>query len=89
MASADSIRKLVASNKGSLGRFRKDTTLVATAGHVLAQLDSLETLLADPVGALASAHPDSALTLQLQQTHALLAALIKDVKKNPLRYIRF
>ena len=89
MASADSIRNLVASNKRSLGRFRKDTTLVATAGHVLAQLDSLQTLLADPVGALASAHPDSALTLQLQQTHALLAALIKDVKKNPLRYIRF
>jgi phospholipid/cholesterol/gamma-HCH transport system substrate-binding protein len=89
MASADSIRKLVASNKGSLGRFRKDTTLVATAGHVLAQLDSLQMLLADPIGTLASAHSDSALTLQLRQTHTLLAALIKDVKKNPLRYVRF
>jgi hypothetical protein len=80
---------LVASNNGSLGRFRKDTTLATTAGHVLAEVDSLRAMLANPVGTIAAAHPDSALTRQLQQTHILLAALIKDVKAHPLRYIRF
>jgi hypothetical protein len=55
----------------------------------MAQVDSLRAMLADPIGTMAAAHPDSALTLQLQRTHVLLAALIADVKKNPLRYIRF
>jgi hypothetical protein len=89
MAAADSLRTLVTSNKGSLGRFRRDTTLVTTANHVLAEVDTLRTLLSNPVGAIAAAHPDSVLTHQLEQTHILLAALIKDVKSNPLRYIRF
>jgi phospholipid/cholesterol/gamma-HCH transport system substrate-binding protein len=89
MAAADSIRNLLASSKGSVGRFRKDTTLVGTAGHVLAEIDSLKALLSNPVGTIAAAHSDSALTLQLEQTHVLLAALIRDVKKDPLRYIRF
>jgi hypothetical protein len=89
VAAADSIRALLASNKGTLGRFRRDTTLVTKATHVLAEVDTLKALFANPVGAIAAAHSDSALTLQLAQTHTLLAALIKDVKKNPLHYIRF
>jgi phospholipid/cholesterol/gamma-HCH transport system substrate-binding protein len=89
MAAADSIRNLVASNKGSVGRFRRDTTLVAKASHVLAEVDTLRGRFSDPVGAIASEHPDSALTRQLAQTHTLLAALIKDMKENPMRYIRF
>jgi ABC-type transporter Mla subunit MlaD len=89
MAAADSIRTLMASNKGSLGRFRRDTTLVTNANHVLAEVDTLRALLSNPVGSIAAAHPDSALTRQLARTHVLLAALIKDAKSNPLRYIRF
>jgi MlaD protein len=89
MAAADSIRALLASNKGSLGRFRRDTTLATTAAHVMAEVDTLRAMLSNPVGAIAAAHPDSALTHQLEQTHILLAALIKDAKSNPLRYITF
>ncbi len=89
MAAADSIRTLVSSNKGTLGRFRRDTTLVPTANHVLAEVDTLRALLSDPVGAIAAAHPDSVLTHRLEQTHILLAALIKDAKAHPLRYIIF
>lgn len=89
MAAADSIRTLMSSNKGSLGRFRRDTTLVTNANHVLAEVDTLRGLLSNPVGAIAAAHADSALTRQLDRTHVLLASLIKDVKSNPLRYIRF
>ena len=89
MASADSIRTLLASNRGSIGRFRRDTTLVTKAQHVLAQLDSLHTLLSTPLTGIAMAHSDSALTRKLAETHSLLAALIRDVKENPMRYIRF
>lgn len=89
MAAADSIRTLVASNRGSLGRFRRDTTLVTNATHILAEVDTLRTLLGDPLGSIAAAHSDSTLTLQLARTHTLLAALIKDAKSHPLRYISF
>jgi phospholipid/cholesterol/gamma-HCH transport system substrate-binding protein len=89
MAAADSIRTLVSSNKGTLGRFRRDTTLVTNAGHVLAEVDTLRALLSNPVGAIAAAHADSALTRQLARTHVLLASLISDARKNPKRYIAF
>jgi phospholipid/cholesterol/gamma-HCH transport system substrate-binding protein len=89
MAAADSIRALMSSNKGSIGRFRRDTTLVTNASHVLAEIDTLRGLLSDPVGAIAAAHPDSVLVRQLDRTHVLLASLIKDAKSHPLRYIRF
>jgi hypothetical protein len=89
MAAADSIRALMSSNKGNIGRFRRDTTLVTNASHVLAEVDTLRGLLSNPVSAIAAAHSDSVLTRQLDRTHALLASLIKDVKSHPLRYIRF
>jgi ABC-type transporter Mla subunit MlaD len=89
MAAADSIKTLVESNKGNIGRFRRDTTLVTNASHILAEVDTLRALLSNPVGAIAAAHPDSALTRQLDRTHVLLASLIRDVKSNPMRYIRF
>ncbi len=89
MAAADSIRTLVSSNKGSLGRFRRDTTLTTKAKGVLAELDKLSALAASPAGALEAAHPDSSLTRELSRTRLLLAELIRDLKKHPLRYIAF
>jgi len=89
MAAADSIRTLTSSNKGSLGRFRRDSTLTTKAAGVLAQLDTLRALASHPVGSIAAAHSDSSLTRELDRTHALLASLIKDIKKHPLRYITF
>jgi hypothetical protein len=89
MAAADSIRTLMASNKGSLGRFRRDTTFFTNANHILGEIDTLQVLLVDPVGSFEAAHSDSTLTLQLARTRTLLAALIKDAKSHPLRYIQF
>jgi len=89
MAAADSIRTLIGSNRGNLGRFRRDTTLVTNANHVLAEVDALRALFTNPVGTIAAAHSDSALARQLDQTHILLASLIRDVKSHPMRYIRF
>src|SRR6266550_502176 len=89
MAATDSIRSLMASDKGSLGRFRRDTTLVTKAKGLLAELDTLQILVSNPVGSIAAAHPDSSLTKELSRTHALLASLIKDIKTHPQRYINF
>lgn len=86
MAAVDSIFTLMSSNKTSLGRFRRDSTLVTKAGHVLAGLDSLQTLSSGTIGGTAAA--DSALAKELTRTRALLAALIKDIKAHPLRYIK-
>lgn len=89
MAAADSIRTLMSSNRGSLGRFRRDTTLVAKASGVLAQLDSLSALVSNPLGTIAGAQSDSSLTRELGRRRVLLASLIRDIKNNPLRYINF
>jgi hypothetical protein len=89
MAAADSIRRLTSSNKGNFGRFRSDSTLVTKAKHVLADLDTLRALAMSPVGTLAAIHSDTVLAQQLERQHILLAELIKDMKSNPSRYIRF
>lgn len=89
MAAADSIRTLVSSNKGSLGRFRRDTTLTSKAAEVLAELDKLSALAGGGAGALEATHPDSLLTKELSHTRLLLAELVRDLKKHPFRYITF
>jgi len=88
MAAADSIRTLMSSNKGSLGRFRRDSTLANKASEVLARVDTLRSLLADPLGTIAAAHSDSVLTRELARTHFLLDSLIKDVRKRRGRYVK-
>jgi hypothetical protein len=87
MGAADSIRALMSSNKTSLGRFRRDSTLVTKARHVLAELDTLRALTSGPIGGAAAA--DSSLAKELGRTRGLLAALIKDIKAHPFRYIKF
>ena len=89
MAAVDSLRRLVSSNRGSIGRFRKDSTLVTKAGHVMAELDTIRSLVSSPLGTIAAVHSDSVLARKLDEQHQLLAALIKDIKSNPMRYIQF
>jgi phospholipid/cholesterol/gamma-HCH transport system substrate-binding protein len=88
MASTDSIRSLLSSNRGSLGRFQRDTTLFTKASGVMAEVDTLRALLSNPVGSIAAAHNDSTLSTELGRTHALLDSLMKDVKSHPMRYIK-
>jgi hypothetical protein len=89
MAAADSVRTLMSSNKGSLGRFRRDSTLTTKAKGLLAELDTLRAFASNPVAGITAAHPDSTLTRELDRTRALLAALIQDIKKHKMRYINF
>jgi hypothetical protein len=89
MAAADSIKLLMSSNKGSIGRFRRDTTLVTKASGVMAEVDTLRALLSDPMGSIAAAHSDSALARELARTRSLLDSLITDARKRKGRYINF
>ena len=89
LASVDSIKMLVSSKKGTVGRFRKDSTLTTNVGRVVAELDSLSALLKSPLGTIAAVHSDSVLARKLDEERALMAALIRDVKSNPMRYIQF
>lgn len=89
LASADSIRQLLSSNRGNIGRFRKDSTLTTKAGHVLAEIDTLRSLLSSPLGTIAAVHSDSVLARKLDEQHQLMAALMRDIKTHPTRYIRF
>jgi hypothetical protein len=88
MASADSIRTLFSSNRGSIGRFRRDSTLMTKATEVLAEVDTVSALLSDPLGSIAAAHSDSVLSRQLARTRSLLDSLIRDAKSHPQRYIK-
>ena len=89
MAAADSIRALMSSNKGSIGRFRRDSSLATKVGGVIAEVDTLRALLSDPVGSIAAAHSDSALSRELARTRSLLDSLITDARKRKGRYINF
>lgn len=89
LAGVDSIKTLVASDRGSLGRFRRDSTLPRTIADMMARVDTLAGLLSDPVGSIAKAHKDSVLIRALANSHASLDSLLKDVKKHPLHYISF
>lgn len=89
LASVDSIKALVGSNRGNIGRFRKDSTLTIKIGRVLAELDSLSGLLKSPLATIAAVHSDSVLARKLDEERTLMAALMRDVKNNPTRYIQF
>jgi phospholipid/cholesterol/gamma-HCH transport system substrate-binding protein len=83
-ASKDSIAALMNSGRGNIGRFRKDSTLGNQISHLQGELDSLRS----GSGTLAKMKSDSTLRIEMAKMRAELAALMADVKKHPLRYIR-
>jgi phospholipid/cholesterol/gamma-HCH transport system substrate-binding protein len=89
MAQADSVRRLVASPTASLGRFRRDSTLLTTVSTVRNDVADLASLAQSPDGTTGRLRGDSALRQQLTRTRGELDALIVDLKRNPLRYVVF
>ncbi|MDQ6718939.1 MAG: hypothetical protein M3Z17_11425 [Gemmatimonadota bacterium] len=89
MAGADSIMALASSNRGNIGRFRKDSTLVPKIKGMMAELDSLRAMASNPAGTMGRARGDSTLTKLMDQSRASLDSLMKDIKSHPLRYIAF
>lgn len=83
MAAADSLMTFASSGEGTVGRFRRDTTLMTTAKGIMGQLDSLR------AQAKGLAGPDTSLAVALAKRRALTDSLIADIKKRPMRYINF
>jgi hypothetical protein len=89
MAGADSVRALMTSGKGSLGRFKRDTTLITQVTGLMSEMDSVSAKMFDPLGSIVRSHSDSALGRALIRNRALLDSLVKDAKSHPFRYIKF
>jgi len=89
MAGVDSIMALASSDRGNIGRFRRDSTLVPRIKEMMAELDSLRAMASNPVGTIGRAHSDSTLLRAMDKSRASLDSLMKDVKSHPLRYISF
>ena len=89
MARADSVRALLASPNTSLGRFRKDSTLLAEVGDIRDQLAKVQAELDHSRGTAGRVLHDSAITNSLVEAQHQMTLLFADIKKHPLRYLVF
>jgi hypothetical protein len=89
MARVDSIRALVASEEHSLGRFRRDSTIVTEITRTRAELAELRRLMSDPSGSFGRSRADSAIVRAILRDLRAIDSLRADMKKHPLRYIAF
>jgi len=83
-ARADSIRQLLSTPQGTLGRFQKDSTLILEMRKTLATADSLGAQISSRL--TLSTERNAALRQELRQVRTQLDSLLKDVKRNPFRY---
>jgi hypothetical protein len=89
MARIDSIRALATSDSHSLGRFRRDSTLVAEIRNARVELAELRRIALSPNGTVGRFRTDSIIVRNIHRDLAEVDSLIADVKKHPLRYIAF
>ena len=89
LARVDSIRAMLATPGGNLGRFRRDSTLQQTIAEVRDELTALQARLDSTTGTLERLSGDSALTRAVADARLEMTLLFADVKKRPLRYIAF
>jgi ABC-type transporter Mla subunit MlaD len=87
MARVDSVRALLASPATSMGRFRKDSTLMAEVGDIRNELTLVRAALERPDGTIGRLQSDSAITVALGQAQEEMTLLFADIKKNPRRYL--
>jgi len=83
-ALTDSMHAAATNGTGTIGRFRRDSTLVLRAHRTLGAVDSLRGVVARYTGA---APGDTAMSSALARMHAQLDSLVSDAKHHPFRYI--
>ena len=86
-ASKDSIAYMLSSGDGNVGRFRRDSTLMKDIAHLQSELDTLRALTSSGSG-IGRMKTDSTLTKEIARIRVELAALMADIKKHPLRYLK-
>jgi hypothetical protein len=89
LSRADSVRALVGSSKTSLGRFRRDSTLMTEVADVRDELAKVRASLAEARGTAGRMARDSAVFSALGEVHREMTLLLADLKKHPLRYNPF
>ncbi|MDF1504836.1 MlaD family protein [Roseisolibacter sp. H3M3-2] len=89
MALGDSVRRLLDGPSSSIGRLRRDSTLLRTVDDLRAELTRVQAALAEPRGTAGRLQHDSALVRRVAATRAEMDALAADLRRNPLRYLSF
>jgi hypothetical protein len=89
LARVDSIRALIASPAGNVGRFRRDSTLSRPIADVRNELTALQARLDSTTGTLDRFARDSAIVRAVADARVEMTLLFADVKKRPFRYIAF
>ncbi len=89
MARADSVRALLASKNTSLGRMRRDSTLLNEVADIRNELSIVRSLIDEPRGTAGRVLRDSALTNAVAESERQMSLLFADIKKHPLRYLKF
>ncbi len=89
MRSADTIRALLASEATSYGRFKRDSSLVHQIAAVRDEMSILRNLIAQSHGTAGRMTNDKAVTAALASVEQELGRTIEDIKRDPLRYVRF
>ncbi len=87
LSAVDTIRALLASQTNTIGRFRRDSSLILAIGQARDSLAEIGRLAANPGGTLGRLRADSALFASVDSTRAQMAALFTDMKAHPFRYL--
>ncbi len=90
-ARADSIFALLggADPNTSIGRFRRDSTLLRNVQSVRTELGVAAELLASSRGTAGRLQRDSAIVYEIARSRAAMDRLFTDLARNPLRYLPF
>ena len=89
LSRVDSVRALLASPHTSLGRFRRDSTLLANVADIRGQLAEVQQDLDESRGTAGRVLHDSAATSALAGAQREMTLLLADLKAHPLRYLSF
>jgi len=87
LARVDSLRALLASERTTLGRFRRDSSIFASVAAVRDDLAAVRAAMDSANGTVSRMASDSALMRSVADARREMSALFDDMKKRPLRYI--
>lgn len=89
LARVDSIRTLLRSRTSSVGRFRRDSTLLRHIASARDELAELRLFLRHADGSLPRWRSDSAITHAMADAQREMTLLLDDARRRPFRYFPF
>ena len=89
LARVDSVRTLFTSTEHSIGRFRRDSSIIKQVKAIRTELGDVAKLASESHGTVGRVRTDSAIIRGLHRGMVGMDSLMADMKKHPLRYIAF